>query len=156
MNQKVFITKLIENKTITWFETTNQYLVLEPITADILKRIARQEPIEEIALAVAKKLNVPYEKAVDFIINLKKDIYDTKTVVTTEYHNDYRDLVKPKRFEFTKHYQFGNTIIAVNYQSLNELDLVHPKFEHIVIDETKNYDALFEVFTEHGFTFFND
>ena len=33
--------KVIEDKTIAWFENTNKYVVLENTTADILKRLSK-------------------------------------------------------------------------------------------------------------------
>lgn len=153
MNEHAFVTKVVEGKTITWFEATNEYLIFENVTADILKRIARGETIKEIAKAVAKKLGVPYEKSVDFIINLKKDIYDTKTKKATEYFNDYRDLNKPKTYRITKYYQFNKTIIKVLYKDDFEVDLVHLKFAHLEIKNPPENHHTFEVFKEHNFVF---
>ena len=62
--------KVIEDKTIAWFENTNKYVVLENTTADILKRVSKGISVEIIAKALSKKIEVPLEKAEDFILNL--------------------------------------------------------------------------------------
>ena len=58
--------KTIEDKTITWFEDNNEYLVLENTTADILKRLKKGIDVKEIAEALSKKLSVPIDKTIDF------------------------------------------------------------------------------------------
>ena len=39
MTKKVLLQKVIEDKTIVWFENRNEYVIFENTTADILKRI---------------------------------------------------------------------------------------------------------------------
>ena len=50
------IYKVIEDKTITWFENTNQYTILENTTADIIKRLQKEIPVKDIAKRCLKKL----------------------------------------------------------------------------------------------------
>ena len=50
-NNTSFLYKPVEDKTITWFENSNKYLVLENTTADILKRLSKGVSVEEIKAA---------------------------------------------------------------------------------------------------------
>ena len=70
-----FLYKVIENKTIAWFSNNNEYLVLENTTADILKRLSKGISVNEIANALSKKLSVPLEKTIDFVLDLENRIY---------------------------------------------------------------------------------
>ena len=47
--QSNFLYKTAEDKTIVWFENSNEYLILENTTADILKRLSKGISIDEIA-----------------------------------------------------------------------------------------------------------
>ncbi|QTE22252.1 hypothetical protein [Polaribacter cellanae] len=149
-----FLYKTVENKTIVWFEKNNEYLVLENTTADILKRISKGIPVNEIASVLSKKLSVPLEKAIDFVLDLENKIYATKTVIDPSLINDYRDIRKPKEFEFTKFYKINNVVFKVDFSTEYELYLVHPKFEHLEIKNTLDYNHNFIVFINNNFVFF--
>jgi uncharacterized protein (DUF433 family) len=145
--------KVVENKTITWFENSNEYLVLENTTADILKRLSKGISIKEIALALSKKIDVPLEKAEDFILHLKKEVYDPNNLPKEKIINDYRDIKRPSTYEFIKFYRVNNITFKVSYLSEKELYFIHPKFAHLVIDNEDEYQNEFEVFINTNFIF---
>ena len=147
-----FLHKAIENKTITWFKNTNEYLVLENQTADILKRLSKGIPVQKIAEALSKKLAVPLDKTIDFILDLECKIYLPKTTFTQEIVNDYRDVNTPKTFHFIKFYQINCIVFKVCYATEHELSLVHPKFSHLETPAL-NENHLFIVFQENNFIF---
>lgn len=145
--------KVVEDKTITWFENTNEYLVLENTTADILKRISKGIAIKDIAFSLSKKINVPLEKAEDFILHLKKEVYDPNNEVKEEIINDYRDIKKPKTYDFVNFYKINDVVFKVSFLSENELSYIHPKFAHLVTEEVETYQNEFEVFINNNFIF---
>ncbi|QTD37068.1 hypothetical protein JL193_13200 [Polaribacter batillariae] len=151
---KHFLYQTVEDKTIVWFEKSNEYLVLENTTADILKRINKGIPVNDIAFALSKKLAVPLEKAIDFVLDLERKIYAPKTVENSNLINDYRDIKKPKKFEYTKFYKINNIIVKVNFSTEYELYLVHPKFKHLEVKSTSDYHHNFIVFINNNFVFF--
>jgi len=55
------IYKKIEDKTIVWFEDTNNYLVLETTAASILKKIDKGVNRLQIAATLSKKTKVSLE-----------------------------------------------------------------------------------------------
>ncbi|GAB7257062.1 hypothetical protein [uncultured Polaribacter sp.] len=153
-NQSEILLKTIEDKTIVWFKNSNEYLVLENTTADILKRLSKGISVKEIATALAKKLQVPLDKTIDFILDLEKKIYANKSIINNTIINDYRDVTKPTSFEFTKYYKINNEVYKVEFNSEYELYLVHPKFAHLETKESKDIDAIFTVFLNNNFVFF--
>ncbi|WP_298879503.1 hypothetical protein [uncultured Polaribacter sp.] len=148
-----FLSKTADDKTIVWFENSNEYIILENTTADILKRLSKGISVNEIAEALSKKLSVPKEKAIDFILDLEKRVYEPKNNKQEEIINDYRDIEIPKVFEFTKYYKINNLIFKVSFSSEKELSLVHPKFSHLVIDNSDKFDVEFDVFINNKFIF---
>ena len=145
--------KVIEDKTITWFENNNEYVVLENTTADILKRLNKGISVPEIAAVLSKKITVPLNKTIDLILELEKKFFTENTSKNSEIDNDHKDIKRPKIFEFVKYYKINNSVFKVSYLSEKELSFVHPKFAHLVIDETKGFLNEFEVFINHNFIF---
>ncbi|WP_226789107.1 hypothetical protein [Polaribacter porphyrae] len=145
--------KVIENKTITWFEDTNKYLVLENTTADIIKRLNKGVCVKEIAKSLSKKLNIPEGKSIDFILNLEKDILKPKTSKPIDIINDYRDIKRPNKYEFIKFYKVNDIVFKACFLSEKELSLVHPKFAHLSIKNVKHFDNELEVFIDHNYIF---
>lgn len=147
------IYKVVEDKTITWFKNSNEYLVLENTTADILKRLSKGIAVENIAISLSKKINVPLEKAEDFILHLKKEVYNPNQQKKEHIINDYRDIKKPEVYDFIKFYKINDVVFKVSYLSENELSYIHPKFAHLVIDAVTTYQNEFEVFIHNNFIF---
>ena len=152
-NKSTFLHKKIDDKTIVWFKNSNEYLVLENTTADILKRLSKGISVNEIAEALSKKLAVPLDKTIDFILDLEKKFYAPKSNKNSKIINDYRDIEKPKSYEFIKYYKVNKAIFKISYLSEKELSYVHPKFAHLVIDDSSNFDYQFDVFIENNYIF---
>lgn len=154
MKKKIeFLFKATEDKTIVWFKNNNEYLILENATAAILKKISAGISVNEIAEDLSKKLSVPLEKSIDFILDLEKRFYVPKSNIKSELINDCKDIKSPKSFEFIKHYTVNNIVFKVSFLSEKELSLVHPKFAHLVIDNSENFDHEFDVFIDNNFIF---
>ncbi|WP_397447341.1 hypothetical protein [Polaribacter sp. R77954] len=145
--------KVVEDKTITWFKNSNEYLVLEHTTAAILKRLSKGVSVKEIAVALSKKIDVPLEKSEDFILHLKEEVYDPNTKAQEKIINDHRDIITPKTYEFVKFYKVNEIVFKTCYLSETELYYIHPKFAHLTIDATDDYQNEFEVFVKNKFIF---
>lgn len=152
-NNTYFLHKPIEDKTLVWFENRNEYLVLENTTADILKRLSKGVSVHNIAGALSKKLDIPLEKTIDFILDLEHNFFNKEKPNYTKLINDYRDVKYPKKFEFIKYYQINNKIVKVSYLSEKELSFVHPKFNHLSIENTVSFDYQFDVFINTNYIF---
>ncbi len=153
MKNQDFLFKAVEGKTVTWCSNENQYVVLENITADIIKRLYKEIPIKDIAKALSKKIDAPEEKTIDFILDIKRRFLKSKTKKDRSIINDYRDVKNPESFEYVKYYQVNNIVFKVSFLSENELYLIHPKFSHLEIKKATNYHHTFDVFTKHNYTF---
>ncbi|PWG06549.1 phosphoenolpyruvate carboxykinase (ATP) [Polaribacter aquimarinus] len=153
INKTHFIYKPIEDKTIVWFENTNEYLVLENTTADILKRLSKGISVKKIAAALSKKLSVPIEKTIDFVLDLEKRVYATKVNQELEIISDAKDIKIPEKFDYIKYYKINDVIFKMSYSSEKELSYVHPKFAHLVIDKPTNFEHSFDVFINNNYIF---
>jgi len=153
MNQDTILYKIIENKTVTWFENNNKYVVFENTTADILKKIQKGIPTKEIATSLSSKLSVPVEKSIDFIQNLENQINIFKKTKETGSTRDEITIENSRNYQYIKYYKINNTIIKIAYLSELELSYVHPKFSHLTVEEANEIDYNFEVFINNKYIF---
>jgi len=149
-----FLYKTIEDKTITWSESSNQYLILENTTALILKKLNTGVSIKEIASELAKELSLPLNKTTDFVTNLEQEINALKIEKDASTINKDNTINKPEKFEFIKYYKINELIFKVEFYSEYELYLVHPKFEHLEIEDKNIYAHTFTIFCEADFIYF--
>ena len=154
MKKKSFILyKKIEDKTIVWFEKSNNYIVLENTAAAILKKINKGITVLEIAASLSKKIELPLAQTIDFILDLEKRIYQPKNNSESEIAVDSRDLTLPKHFNYTKFYKVNNVVFKVSYLNERDLTLVHLIFEHLAIGTSEKSDYEFNVFTQNSITY---
>ena len=144
-NSPLLLFKSIEDKTIVWLENKNEYLVLENKTADILKQLKKNKSIETIAQDVSKELNISFDETLFFIEKLKNNL-----LKTTVNKNEEKLIASklPEKFNFTKYYKVNNLVFKVEFDDELELSYVHPKFAHLVIENSTDFNHTFSVFTK--------
>ncbi|QMU66322.1 MAG: hypothetical protein GKR88_19890 [Flavobacteriaceae bacterium] len=152
MNTQILF-KNIEKKTIVWFENSNQYLVVEVILAEILKKLSNGIALNIIAKELAEVLEIPKEKATDFILDIKKNILIPNQEKKEVILNRFKNITIPKEFEYTNYYRIHDIVFKVDFSSELELSLVHPKFAYLEIPKSQKYNFNYHVFNSHGTTF---
>jgi hypothetical protein len=153
MKETTVLYKVLEDKTISWFQNKNEYAVLENTTAVILKKLNRGIPINKIAKKLSDKLDVPLEKSVDFILELERKFNKEKKSEKLEIATNYKDTKRPKDFEFVKYYKINNIVFKISFLSDKELSFVHPKFAHLIIEKVPDFKNEFEVFINNNYIF---
>ena len=154
MKKKIdFLYKTVEDKTIVWFDTNNQYFILEHTTANILERLSSGAAVNEIAETLTKKLSIPLKESINFVLELQKKFFKDQNSEKLEKSNNYKYTARPKDFKFTKYYKINDVVFKISFLSDKELSLVHPKFAHLVIDEVPDFNNEFEVFINHNYIF---
>lgn len=145
--------KNIEGKSIIWFQNSNEYLVFESKTADIIENILEGESLEKIGQGVADDLDVPYEKAIDFVINIDENIVKKQCTKKDEAVLSYQHQKFEKNYTFKKYYEINDKVFLIEYESEFEEDLIHPKFAYLETKSKKTADLHLQIFTNHGHTF---
>ena len=145
--------KQIEDKTIVWFEDTNNYLVLETTAASILKKIDKGVDRTQIAATLSKQTKVTLEQAKDFIIDFEKRIYHQEPFAKVDQNNHGKDVKFPTSFNSSIHYQIKNSVFKISYLSALECSYIHPKFAHLVIDTPNRADYEFDIFIQNDFIY---
>lgn len=147
------ITKKIENKTIVWFENSNQYLVLEDLAAEVINKRQKGEELKQIAATLENELQIPFEKAIDFIIDLDEKIIKPNLEPKPKVFSNKKNYTTPNHFEFEKFYAVNDKIIKVLFSNEFELSLIHPKFAHLEVAINSTIDFNFQIFNHGGHTY---
>jgi hypothetical protein len=147
------ITKELENKSVVWFQNSNQYLVLEPMAASIVKNIAQHKELKEIAAELEKELDVPFEKAIDFVMDLEEKIITPNLEAENTTVQPPKNYVVPQTFETTKYYLINSKYFKVQFSNEFEVSLIHPKFAHLETSDVSEFDHIMQVFNHGNHTF---
>ena len=144
--KKNILTQQIDNKTIAWLRKTNQYILLENKTADILIDLDSKIPINNIASKLSDELNIPTKEAKLFIQELEHQFLNN--TVKNDENKLQEKIDTPLAYDVIKCYKINDIIIKVCFESEYELSLIHPKFAHLVSTNVKE-KHLFEVFSKN-------
>ncbi|MDP5093729.1 MAG: hypothetical protein NWQ17_10480 [Polaribacter sp.] len=140
----------IEDKTIVWFAATNEYVVFENEVASILQQRISGSSIDEIALTIANKMDIPFTEIKHFIEELEEQFLNKTLVETFQLEKEVSKIEKPISFEISKTYLINDVVCKVAYLSKKERELVHPKFAHLAVSDAPLHHHLFEVFIQNN------
>lgn len=144
-NNEVFLYKTIEDKTIVWSSSSNQYVIVENQTAEIIKRLSKGDSTVLVSRELAAKLSLPTSNAIELVTKIQQTFLNPKKSKNLAPTKEVKNSSIPKNYLVEKYYKINNTVIKAAYKGSKECFLVHPKFEHLQVPPTK-YDSCFEVF----------
>ncbi|CAL2101967.1 conserved protein of unknown function [Tenacibaculum sp. 190130A14a] len=144
------IIKSIENKSVVWFEDSNEYLVIEPIVSEILSCLKDNISKEEIHHIISNKIHIPdgeLSKLIEDVslLMLPSEIYTDETIASIE---------EPMEFLKSIFYQINQVVFRIDFASEYELYLVHPKFAHLEIESSDVVQHHFKVYSNSNFISF--
>lgn len=142
-----FLTKQLEDKTIVWFNATNNYIILEEIAVQLVQQILEKKSLQEIATGLAEHVKISLQEALKLIYDLNDQIVTPNTTKTYDEHTGESKYVLPTSFAFQKYYHIHNKVFKVEFENEFHLSLIHPKFAHLEIQETSKVDHTFQLFT---------
>ncbi len=149
-NASKILFKSIEDKTIVWFAATNEYVVFENEVADIIQQRISGISLDEIAMKIASKMEIPFKEIKDFIEELEEQFLNKKLPELLETESAISQIQKPTFFEISETYSINDVVCKVSYLSKKERELVHPKFAHLVVADAPLHHHLFEVFIQNN------
>lgn len=125
------IVKELENKSIVWFENSNQYLVLEQLAAAIVNDLFKKKEVKKIATHLESELDIPFEKAIDFILDIEEKIVKPNLEFNEKKVSKPKNYSTPNSYSYTKTYLINAKTFKVQFSNEFELSLIHPKFAHL-------------------------
>jgi len=150
---KAIIVKELETKSVVWLQSSNQYLILEPITATIIQEILEGREIKQMASDLENKLDIPFEKVIDFVLDLEEKIIKPNTEINLKPPLIRNNYSAPKRFGYIKYYSINYKTFQVNFSNTFEVSLIHPKFAHLEVRSVSKPDHNFLIFNNENYTY---
>ena len=150
-NNTAIIYKDIEDKTITWFENSNQYIVLEKVTATIVKSLQEKIVVKKIATTLSLDLEIPLEDSLAFVKDVQEKIMLPNTENTKEL-TVKRNFTIPKQFSLTNYYLINKLVFQVDFETEYEQYLIHPKFAYLETEKITKPHFHYQVFTQKKHT----
>lgn len=147
------IVKELTDKSIVWFQNSNQYLLLEPRTALIVQELSTSKDINEIARQLQQELHIPNQQALDFVQDLWQIFVLPNMKNSTTISMNEKCYLVPKSFKYTKYYKIHQKTFAVRFSSNFEVLLTHPKLAHLEVSNPCDADHIIHVFGQENYTF---
>ncbi len=142
--------KQLEDKSVVWFQDNNEYIVVEPLIAEILSLLKNKIPKQEILTNLFNTISIPYQQAESLILDIEN------LLSSTEIQKVELELIdKPNSFEYIKYYKINDLVFKICYFSEYEISLVHPKFSHLEVNFQSKNDFVFEVYSNQNFISFS-
>lgn len=141
--------KISEQDSIVWLKGTNKYIVLD---SNILELIYKKSILssKEFLAQLIKSLKVSDSVAKKIDKDISELLLESKEV-DSKRDIKYPDIIKS--CQLIHYYSFNDIIIKVCFDSEETKALIHPKYSHLVIDNTNNYDVEYKIFNNDN-TFF--
>ncbi len=145
--------KEVEDKTVVWFEASNQYVVLENKAAELIEQLHLNIPKDVVAEKLTKDFDIPFQDALSFVEDLEKNIILPNKKSEANNAQDNYHVAPPVDFKLSKLYNMGICTFKIDFSSEFELSLVHPKFAHLETAKVEKVDHHYQVFTQNKRTY---
>ncbi|CAM1368841.1 conserved hypothetical protein [Tenacibaculum sediminilitoris] len=141
------IKRNLENKSIVWFEDNNQYIVVEPLVAEVLLLLHKGTDKQKVVTQLFNQINnIPSEQAIKLVNDIEALLLSSEKTT----FSNLTPVAKPKNFNVIKYYHINNLYFEVKYASEVEATLVHPKFAHLEVKKPANTQHQFEVYSSNS------
>ncbi len=151
MEQKIITKNIDDNSTVVWFSKSNNYLVVNPIVASILKDFDNKVDHKIIASNLASNFKDSFTKTTQFVEDTYEKIY-LKNNTIDKIEKEKEIPINITSFNTFKYYQINGLVFKIEFQTDFEVYLIHPKFAHLEIEHSENFDHHYQVFTKDNYT----
>jgi len=148
-NQKKLLSFSVGKKSVIWISTTNKYVVAEPLAAEILEAIQNGNPINQIVADCAVRYEISEEVARPLVMELAEQWKVLGLPEPASRKNSEKSIRQKEIVPFSvKYYQINGVIFFVEYETLFAEQINHPKFGHLEVEASENFDHRFQVFDD--------
>ncbi|WCO01153.1 phosphoenolpyruvate carboxykinase (ATP) [Psychroserpens ponticola] len=135
-----------ENAVLLWFEKSNRYLVTSKINSEFIKLYMNPDESRDSFV-------VNLHQNFDFDENTANTIYNDITIFLKDVNIDeitnatsnIISTIAPTQY-IKQSYKFNDKIVSIRYESEVIKSLVHPQISHHSIENTTEFDVLFDIF----------
>ena len=134
--------KISEQDSIVWLKNSNKYIILNSKILELIKDKLSLSS-KDFLLEITESLNVSSSIAEKIDKDISELLLEAKEI---ELKKDikYPDIIKS--CELIQYYSFNDKILKVCFDNEETKSLIHPKYSHLAIANTKNFDVEFKIF----------
>ncbi|MBN1767041.1 MAG: hypothetical protein JW842_00895 [Prolixibacteraceae bacterium] len=132
-------------KTLIWLAEINKYLIVNPPFDKIIELIYRGESKKSILEYCVVTLNLSIDEAKQTIQQVKNNlskIEHQKDFSGNKIHSKLKNLT----FDCKRFYQINGVVFSIEYEIPEIEYMIHPKFAHLEIKKTDEYQNHFQLF----------
>lgn len=149
MTTRLPLVKHISGKSIVWFPTSNQYVIMETYDADILLKFYNNKTFDEITQWFKTNVDTQNIDTNDYLLSIQKLKDQQESFVNTKDKKTTEFLLSEEKPSLVRYYNSSGKIFRVAYNSTEMESLLHPKFEHLEIAGTTKPDHEIRVLTKN-------
>ena len=141
-------TQKIGNNYVLWFEVSNSYSVISTSSYRYLIAYLAAKNDDDFIKTLSKDASITPKELID--ISREFPIFleaMNSALPSSEPHAAFVNIPVPK---ITKHYDFGGSVITINYSSEKVLQLIHPQLQHGAVDKNTDVNVIFDIFVDNS------
>tara|TARA_B100000768_G_scaffold18445_1_gene16733 strand:+ start:993 stop:1505 length:513 start_codon:yes stop_codon:yes gene_type:complete len=137
------IQKISKQDSIIWLKKPNKYIVLNSNILELIKdksNLSSKDFLQEVteSLNVFSSIAKKIDKDISELLLENKHI---KLKAVQEHTS------KIKNCKMIQYYYFNDTCVKICFDNEETKALIHPKYNHLAIANTKNFDVEFKIFS---------
>ena len=137
------LTQKISNKEcIVWLKRSNKYIVLDSKILELIKN-KYSLTSKDFLVEITKSLNVSSGIAKKIDKDIVDLLIETKEIELKPFK---KYTSKVKDCKLIQYYSFNDIILKICFENEQTKSLIHPKYSHLAIDNTNNYDVEYKIF----------
>ena len=136
------IQKISKKVYIVWLKRSNKYIILNSKILELIKKKLSLS-LKDFLLEITESLNVSSGVAKKIDRDIADLLIETKEI---ELKIVQKHTTKAKDCKLIQYYSFNDIILKICFDTKITKSLIHPKYSHIAIDNTNNYDVEYKIF----------
>ena len=136
------VQKISNNECIVWLKRSNKYIVLDSKILELIKNKYSLSS-KDFLVEITKSLNVSSGIAKKIDKDIVDLLIETKEI---ELKPVQKYTSKVKDCKLIQYYSFNDIILKICFDTIDTKSLIHPKYSHLAIDNTNNYDVEYKIF----------
>ncbi len=134
--------KISKDDSIVWLKKSNKYLVLNSKILQLIKNKSSLSS-DDFLVEITESLNVSSGIAKKIDKDISELLLETKQIKLKPVKEH---SIKIKDCKMIHHYYFNDTCVKICFDNEETKSLIHPKYSHLAIDNTKKFDVEFKIF----------
>lgn len=137
---------------VLWFEKPNSYVIISSIAYQLLTCYFESKNKEAFIQYLQKNFTIPISQATEYFNDLTSFLGELHAESQISEERPFLPTIPYPNI--SNNYAFGASRVLINYGSINILQLIHPYLQHTLTEETKDVDAVFDIFSENDLLYF--